>query len=205
MLKATVISNQTRTRNLRAAAIATGILSTALSFGVVACPDLNAIDNFPQSFVVNASAIESSGGLKFSINSQDRNPVLGVPGVIELCVYPYTGESPSGVTVNTPIDSLNDDLVWQDSYKPKNGVFSFRRTHGNKSNVPMDFPVYEIGDATWFLNLVPEVELLVHINDPEECFNLYGKKTQTCWVFPACAPDLEPIPGPELCLDEGTD
>ena len=202
MLKTVVTSIKTHTQITRAAAIATAILTTTLSFGVVACPDLNATDNFPLSDVVNASALNSSGALLFSINSLDRNPVNGVPGVIELCVYPFTGESPSGVSVYADIDPGNENLVWQDSYKPKNGVFSFRRTHGNKSNVPLDSVIYWIGEATWFLNLVPEIELLVHINDPEECTGLYGKKTQTCWVHPKCEPDLFPNSSVDLCLPD---
>ena len=199
--------SNTHKRNAHMASAIVGVLATVLSFGAIACPDINSTENFYyQSDIVNASAFFAGPGkLQFTINSFDQDSDDGIPGVIELCVYPEFGRAPSGITTNPNIDPANEDLFWQDN-TGNDGVFSFRRTTGDKSNVPMDGEIYFIGQATWSLPPAPSVEILLHIYNADVCPEVTGeKKDVSCWVRPQCEPNPDSLPsntGPLLCDED---
>jgi hypothetical protein len=63
--------------------------------------------------------------------------------------------------------------------------FAFTRAHGNPSNISFDGALYTMGTAAWNGNAPRSQTILLHINDPVECANLYGPgSSNTCWVFP---------------------
>ena len=114
----------------RSAIAAVGVLALAAASPTFACPSSNAIGNFKDDPNVGARVISVNNLSTYSFFSADENPVGGVPGLIEYCVYPIPPGNPSTGT------ALFDS--WATHFKPNQGYFSFRRPNGDPTNVPLD-------------------------------------------------------------------
>ncbi len=82
----------------RSAIPAVGVLALAAASPTFACPSSNAISNFKDDPNVGARVISVNNLSTYSFFSADENPVGGVPGLIEYCVYPIPPGNPSTAT-----------------------------------------------------------------------------------------------------------
>jgi Tol biopolymer transport system component len=150
------------------------------------CPTSNSIGNRLPSNLVGASFTTSANTATYKFDSLvDREvdaPADGVPGLIAYCIYP--GSQPDGGVTTSATGA--DGSAWQDP--PAFDNFSFERSDGNPSNIPLDGTTgITMGTATW-TGGVPQNQIIVlHINDAEECAALYGGTPGTCFVRPAGA------------------
>src|SRR6266404_8999667 len=73
----------------RSAIPAVGVLALAAASPTFACPSSDAIGNFKEDPNVGARVLHAGdSSIIYSFFSGDENPVGGVPGLIEYCVYP---------------------------------------------------------------------------------------------------------------------
>lgn len=137
----------------------------------VACPSSKALENFLVASNVGASFTNSDTTTTYSFFSlTNENPVDGVPGLIKYCVYSTPASEPTEVSVQA-VGANGQPWISDVS----NGVFSFERQDGNPNNIPLNGESTVMGTATW--DSVPsEQVILLHINDPEVCTDLYGKQ-----------------------------
>ncbi len=87
--------------------------------------------------------------------------------------------------------------AWEDP--PTFESFSFDRPDGNPSNIGLDGTTTTMGTATWSGGVPQNQIIVLHINDAEECDELYGGDPGTCWVLPSGAappetPDVTTAP-----------
>src|SRR5262245_49832777 len=124
----------------RSAIPAVGLPALAAASPAFACPSSNAIGNFQSDPNVGAAVTTLGNTSTYLFSSINENPVGGVPGLIEYCIYP----SPSGnpTTAAAMFDS------WKTDFKPSQGYFLFRRPNGDPTNVPLDGSTDTIGTAT---------------------------------------------------------
>jgi hypothetical protein len=184
------------------------------------CPAVNAISNFHTSSIVFYSitgpVVDGSNNSTFTylFQSTNENPTDGVPGLITYCVFPA---EPPGNPDSATASALGADSTPFTSIIAAEGSFSFTRGDGNPSNVPFDGALVTMGTATWFPSCVPDglggttctpvspagQTVLLHINDTDECNNLYPTgNTSTCWVYPSplsCVGDTCNNPPPPNC------
>ncbi len=150
------------------------------------CPTSNSIPNRLPSDLVGASFTTSGNTATYKFDSfVDRNPVGGVPGLIAYCIYPGTAPD-SVITLATGANGS----AWQDP--PGFDNFSFERPDGNPSNIPLDGVTgTTMGTATWSGGVPANQTIVLHINDAEECDDLYGGNPGTCFVLPGGAPSAQ--------------
>jgi hypothetical protein len=159
-----------------AAAVLMGSTTPAVA-DINGCPN-GGIGNPQTSNHVAASATVNGNTVTYSFSSIDANPVDGVPGLIEYCVYSDTQPD----SVNTLAIGDNGG-AWSDPAQFDN--FSFQRPDGNPSNIGFDGGTDTIGDATWNGGVPANYDkILLHINDATECNRLYGGNPGTCFVLP---------------------
>jgi hypothetical protein len=144
------------------------------------CPTSNSIGNRLPSDLVGASFTTSVNTATYKFDSLvNRSPVSGVPGLIEYCVYPSS--QPDSVT---PLATGANGGAWEDP--PAFDNFSFQRPDGDPSNIPLDGTLGRtMGTATWTGGVPEHQTIVLHINDEEECDDLYGGNPGTCFVLPA--------------------
>jgi hypothetical protein len=193
------------------------------------CLAVNGIANKKISTTVQASfagVTDSSTGNRtftYTFSGSDGSSTDGVPGLINYCVYPDGANLPTAGTAANPTGALGTLAAVGANGEPfvasglAKGSFAFTRAHGDPSNIAFDGNTYTMGTATWSgkcttdytdpLNPVTVCSptstetqtILLHINDPAECANLYGAgSSNTCWVFPAinCPSDVCAPPPP---------
>jgi hypothetical protein len=148
------------------------------------CPNSTAIGNFVTSNIVGASFTASGTTATYRFDSfVNRNPVGGIPGLIEYCVY----TSPLPTSVLAQAVGANGD-PFTSSIESQQGFFDFERAGGNPSNVPLNGTTGTVmGTATWSATAPTTQTILLHINDPAECSRLYTAGTSTCFVRPGVA------------------
>jgi hypothetical protein len=129
----------------RSAIPAVGVLALAAASPTFACPSSNAIDNFKEDPNVGARVLNVGDTRIYAFFSGNENPVGGVPGLIEYCVYPIPPGNPS--TATALFDSWT---TWPGS--------------------------------------PPQQIILLHVNEPVECDQLYGGNPGTCFVLPGRSP-----------------
>ena len=156
------------------------------------CQPSQTIPNRLPSDLVGASFTTSVNTATYTFDSLvDRNPVNGVPGLIEYCIYPGS-QPPDSVTVSATGDNGS---AWEDP--PTFESFSFARPDGDPSNIGLDGTTTTMGTATWSGGVPQNQIIVLHINDAEECDELYGGDPGTCWVLPSGAaetPDVTTAP-----------
>jgi hypothetical protein len=147
------------------------------------CP-VGGTGNPQVSNLVGASYTTSGNTATYKFDSfVNRNPVDGVPGLIEYCIYP--GSQPDANSVTALAIGANGG-AWTDP--PQFDNFSFQRPDGNPSNIPLDGTTGTVmGTATWSAGVPANQTILLHINDAAECDNLYGGNPGTCFVLPGTA------------------
>ena len=148
------------------------------------CPNSTAIGNFVTSNIVGASFTASGTTATYRFDSfVNRNPVGGIPGLIEYCVY----TSPLPTSVLAQAVGANGD-PFTSSIESQQGFFDFERAGGNPSNVPLNGTTGTVmGTATWSATAPTTQTILLHINDSAECSRLYTAGTSTCFVRPGVA------------------
>ena len=138
------------------------------------CPTSNSIGNRLPSNLVGASFTTSANTATYKFDSLiDRETDVtpdGVPGLIAYCIYPGSQPDANSVTVSA---TGADGSAWQDP--PAFDNFSFERSDGNPSNIPLDGTTgITMGTATWSGGVPAGQTIVLHINDAEECDDLYG-------------------------------
>lgn len=154
------------------------------------CPNVNALGNFQADANVAAgfSTIDKVTTYVFA-SRENENPVDGVPGLIKYCVYPNPAVPP---TATDALATGANGAAWISSAGPS--AFSFGRPNGDPGNIPLDGTNFNgtsrlIGTATWsdVASVPGEQTILLHINDPAVCANLYGDDPGSCFVLPGHA------------------
>jgi hypothetical protein len=158
-------------------------INGVLNGGFLADPNVSAGFTGPEMDANNNSTFT------YTLTTPNETPYDGVPGLISYCVYPAQPPgNPNSMTTGTAFVASDNPV----------GSFSWSRTNGNPTNLSFDGTVYTMGTATWnaaSCSTAPcpavfpaSQTILLHINDPVECSNLYGNgvanSVETCWVFP---------------------
>jgi hypothetical protein len=146
------------------------------------CPSSQALGNFVVSSNVGAAFSNSNNTTTYKFFSlTNENLGDGVPGLIKYCVYPSLAQQPITPTTLTVQATGADGSVWDTKAGSRN--FAFERPKGNPSNIPLAGNATDMGTANW--NALPDNQtILLHINDPEVCAQLYGGTSPTCFVKP---------------------
>jgi hypothetical protein len=174
--------------------IAFTIASVPASAQAGGCPNVKAIGNFlPSNDGLAASFTLSDPGsvgfntlATYTFTSNDETPTDGVPGLIEYCVYP---SQPPG----NPDSAVASFDAWNAVFGSIQGFFAFKRPDGNPTNVPFDGTTQTMGTATWAAGAPTAQTILLHINDADECDQLYGGNPGTCFVFPGGGTPPPPV------------
>jgi hypothetical protein len=142
-----------------------------------ACPSASSLEgHVSEDPALQVSYTISGNVATYSITTTNENPSEGVPGLIAYCVYT------SPLPESTEASYSNSYGAWTSAVG--SGSFGFRRSRGNRDNLPFDGTTQVLGSATWS-EAVPTTQLiLLHINDEALCTALEGKKTETCFVRP---------------------
>ncbi|HMA39328.1 MAG TPA: hypothetical protein VKP10_04585 [Gemmatimonadales bacterium] len=144
--------------------------------GSSACPNRNALGKFQPADNVAASFSVNGKIATYSFAAVNENSAGGVPGLIKYCVYSTPAAKPTDHDVQA---TGANGALW--TFRGDSGAFSFGRPDGDPSNIPLDGNTTVIGTATWAE--VPGTQtILLHINDPAVCANLYGGDPGTCFV-----------------------
>src|SRR5262245_1859529 len=133
---------------------------------------------------VGATATPSGNTVNYTFESFITEGSGGVPGLIEYCVYSDT--QPDSVTMGTGAIGANGS-AWTGTNPPVQNFknFSFQRPDGDPSNIPYDRASHPMGSLTWNSGVPGNIgSILLHINDPVECSNLYLGNPLTCFVKP---------------------
>lgn len=144
--------------------------------GNSACPSSHALGSFQPADNVAAGFSNNGNVTTYSFASVNEHPTDGVPGMIKLCIYP----TPVAALTAHDVEATGaNGAPW--IFRGDSGGFSFGRPDGDPSNIPLDGTTTEIGTATW--DQVPTKQtILLHINDPTVCANLYGGNPGSCFV-----------------------
>jgi hypothetical protein len=135
--------------------------------------------NVGATFTVNGNTAT------YTFSSVNRNPLNGVPGLIEYCVFPNPVTAPDSTTASA-IGA--NGQAWTEP--PAFNNFSFQRPDGNASNIPLNGTLdVTMGTATWSGGVPPSQTIVLHINDLADCSALYPDKVfdednSTCFVLP---------------------
>src|SRR5437764_5961127 len=163
-------------------------VSQAGSFTDSGCKNSNAINTVLTASNVGASFTASGNVATYSFQSfTNENPLGGVPGLIEYCVY--TSPLPNSTTA---VAIGANATAFVSSTDASKGEFAFQRNGGDPANLPFDGTTHTVGTAT-FNTGVPTLQTIVlHINDAAECKRVYGVGStnvvsDTCFVLPGTA------------------
>lgn len=150
--------------------------------GSSSCPNGSALGNFLPAGNVAAGFSNNDHTTTYWFASlANEDPAGGVPGLIRYCVYTNSATNPTAIDVQA---TGANGAPW--TFRASSGDFSFGRPAGNPSNIPLDGSTTTIGTATW--DAVPSDQtILLHINDPLVCDDLYGNDPGTCFVTSAQA------------------
>jgi hypothetical protein len=159
-------------------AVVAVMAATPASASTQTCPT-NPYNFVASNDVGAAFTVDGTGNTAtYTLDTANKNPTDGVPGVIEYCIY--SGSLPDSATA---LAVGADGGAWTDPPFPPN--FSFQRPDGNPSNVPLDGRTgYTVGTATWNSGAPTDELIVIHINDAVECDALYGGNPGTCFVLP---------------------
>ena len=148
------------------------------------CQPSQTIENRLPSDLVGASFTTNVNTATYEFDSLvDRSPITnGVPGLIEYCIYP--GSQPPDSVLVSATGANGDDWVDPPAFES----FSFVRPDGNPSNIPLDGMTTTMGTATWSGGVPQNQIFVLHINDADECDELYNEGAETCWVLPSGTP-----------------
>jgi hypothetical protein len=149
-------------------------VSQSGTFTDAGCPGANAIGNFDPAPGFTATYTTAANTATYSFTSTNKNPVGGIPGLIEYCVY----TSPMPNSTSASYDS------WTAGVANNNQYFSFGRPNGDPTNLPLDGSTQTIGSATWTGGVPATQTILLHVNDATLCHELYGGSSDTCFVLP---------------------
>jgi hypothetical protein len=157
------------------------------------CPSVNAFGNFETSTEVTVTIADdgtATGTINYSFagfpKTGETLPGNGIPGLIQYCVYPAAGSL-------LPSNGGADYEAWIFGTSSAGDYFSFKRPHGDPTNVPYDGTEQQIGHASCCGSLPA---ILLHVNDPAECNLLYGGNPGTCFVYPGLITGPSPSPPP---------
>ena len=122
---------------------------------------------------VTASYTTGGGTASYSIGTSNESSSGGIPGLIEYCVY------------TSPLPDSQTALYSDWTSGASTHFFDFERSGGDPDNLPFDGSTKTVGYATWGGSVPSSQLILLHINDPSECANLYGAgSSATCFVLP---------------------
>lgn len=185
-ISALAVSLSTLTAAILVAAL--GLAAAPASAAASTCQPASTIKNRLTASNVGVSVATSGKTITYTLDSfMNESPVGGIPGLIDLCVYPSTQPG-----LLQPLAHGADGSAWATAMGTDN--FQFIRTDGDKSNVPLDGTSQNIGSATWTTKPLPTTQtIILHINDPAECARLYGAGTLTCYVKPGTRPLAKPL------------
>src|SRR5436190_2315562 len=142
-----------------------------------ACPGSSSLESHTnEDPALQASYTISGREATYSITTTNESPSEGIPGLIAYCVYT------SPLPESTEASYSNSHGAWTTG--SGGGFFDFRRSHGNRDNLPFDGTTQVLGSATWSDTVPTTQVILLHINDEAVCTALEGKKTETCFVRP---------------------
>jgi hypothetical protein len=164
--------------------VVAGTAGPAVAAAGNGCPSNKVVGSLPTATNVGASFTNNGTTSTYTFSSlTNENPTGGVPGLVKYCVYPTPASQPTTITVAA---TGANGKTWVSSKGSNN--FAFARPGGDKTNIPLNGTTTTMGTATW--NTAPTNQTIVlHINDPAVCTNLYGAGTPlTCFVKPSTGP-----------------
>src|SRR5215471_16576549 len=160
-------------------------ISQSGTFTDSGCKDAKSQGTVLPSPDVTASFTTSGSTATYSITTPADTGSGGIPGLIEYCIFP--GSSPFPNTATASYDS------WKANLDTTNGYFDFERPHGDPTNLPFDGTTQTVGTADWSGAVPTAQQIMLHINDPDECAALYGAGTLTCFVLPGSGPSNQDL------------
>lgn len=172
------LTTVTATTTLFAIAGAAGPASAASTNGCPASKTLASLktaDNLTAGFSTDSAKVTT-----YTFASSTAEPPIspGVPGLMKYCVYPSPASQPSATEA---LAKGADGTPWNEGAGSNN--FAFVRPGGDKTNIELNGTSTTMGTATW--SAVPtDQTIILHINDPTVCHDLYGGTSLTCFVKP---------------------
>jgi hypothetical protein len=128
---------------------------------------------------LNVGASYDAGTGVYSVERFGPSPQTSL---VKYCVY--TDKIP---TVLTATAHGTDGSAWTASKTAK--TFSFSRPGGTPTNLALDGTNQPVGTAT-FAQQPTRNDIVLHISDAGQCFDIYGVVTPTCFVTPGEEPGL---------------
>ena len=173
------LTTVTATTTLFAMAGAAGSASAASSNGCPASKTLASLktaNNLTAGFSTDSSDVTT---YTFASAVAETPVGPGVPGLMKYCVYPTNPVAQP--TTTTVLAHGAGGSLWNEGAGSNN--FAFVRPGGDKTNIELDGTSTTMGTATW--STVPaDQTIILHINDPTVCHDLYGGTSLTCFVKP---------------------
>ncbi|MDJ0382716.1 hypothetical protein [Streptomyces sp. G-G2] len=134
----------------------------------IACPSSQSLNNYATADNVSAAFTNSGNTTSYKFDSlKNENPVGGVPGLIDYCVYPGNTQ-PTNVTAQA---AGANGAAWIGATNPDH--FAFSRPDSDPSNIPLDGTSTTMGTATFSGAAPTSQSILLHINDADVCQSLY--------------------------------
>ena len=163
-----------------------GATAAAVGSASSGCPNSDSLESHKnEDPALQVSYTISGKEATYSITTTNESPTEGVPGLIEYCVYT------SPLPESTEASYSNSHGAWTSG--SGSGFFDFKRSHGNRDNLPFDGTTQVLGSATWSDTVPTTQVILLHINDEAVCTALEGKKTETCFVRPRVCHTLKGV------------
>ncbi len=144
--------------------------------GQTGCLSSSSLGSLKEDPELYASYTEWNGTADYSFASSNRNPVGGNPGLMDYCVYPSSQPHESGISYS------NFNGAWSSS--SGSGYFDLGSGDGGWNNLPFDGSTQTIGWGNWHGGAPSGQKIVLHIDDPHECSQLYGGNQQSCYVNP---------------------
>jgi hypothetical protein len=116
------------------------------------------------------------------IYSVERFGPAAPTSLVKYCVY--TDKAPN--TLAAIAIGADGVSAWTASKKAK--TFSFSRPGGTPTNLALDGTNQPVGSATFVDPQPTRNDIVLHISDSGQCFDIYGVVTPTCFVTPAEEP-----------------
>jgi hypothetical protein len=178
-------------RSLFGAAALAAVAMTAVLIGTASAAK-------PSAQASNSNCPTGTKNLKEALNvgasydggtySVERFGPAAQTSLVKYCVYANVAPSALDATAEGA-----DGSAWTASKLAK--TFSFSRPGGEPTNLALTGSKQEVGTATFGAPLTKN-DIVLHISDAGQCFDIYGAVTPTCFVTPG------EEPGP-VC-DDGT-